>query len=40
MEILVIGHQSSPPLQLIYGLLGLGILGLVFVPSLRRYLAN
>jgi CDP-diglyceride synthetase len=37
VEILVVGYQSDPPLQLIYGLVGLIILALVFLPSVRRY---
>ncbi|PEN13181.1 hypothetical protein CRI94_11090 [Longibacter salinarum] len=38
VEILVIGYQPTPPLQPIYGLLGLAILGLASVSSSRRYL--
>ena len=37
VEILIIGYHPKPPLQLIYGLLGIGILVLVLLPSLRRY---
>ena len=37
VEILIIGYHPQPPLQLIYGLLGIGILVLVLLPSLRRY---
>ena len=37
VEILVIGYQPAPPLQLIYGLLGLVILGLALLPSVRRF---
>ena len=38
VEILVIGYQPAPPLQLVYGLLGLLITILVLLPGLRRYL--
>lgn len=38
VEILVIGYQPAPPLQLIYGLLGLTIIALVLYPDLRQYM--
>jgi hypothetical protein len=38
VEILVIGYQPTPPLQLIYGLLGIIIIALVLFPHLRQYL--
>lgn len=37
-EIIIIGYQAKPPLQLIYGLVGIIILVLVFLPSVRKYL--
>jgi hypothetical protein len=40
VEILVIGYQPQPPLQLIYGVLGLIILFLVLLPSVREYLGK
>lgn len=36
VEILTIGYQSQPPLQLIYGALGLLILVLALFPSVQR----
>jgi hypothetical protein len=39
-EILIIGYHPQPPLQLIYGLIGLSILILIPVPSVRRYCNN
>lgn len=39
VEILVIGYQPQPPLQLIYGTLGMTILILTRLPSVRRYYA-
>ena len=36
LEILIIGYHSRPPLQLIYGLLGIAMLVLVLLPSARR----
>jgi len=36
VEILMVGYHSKPPLQLIYGLLGLILLGLVMMPSIRN----
>lgn len=38
VEILVIGYQPAPPLQFIYGLLGLTIIALVLFPALRHYM--
>lgn len=38
VEILVIGYQPSPPLQLIYGLLGLVITALSQLPTVKRFL--
>ena len=40
VEIIIIGYQPQPPLQLIYGLVGLVILFLVFLPSFRRFLKS
>jgi hypothetical protein len=37
VEIIIIGYQPQPPLQLIYGILGVIILVLVFSPSVKRY---
>lgn len=37
VEILVIGYQPSPPLQLIYGLLGLIIILMVSFPASKQY---
>jgi len=37
-EILMVGYHDDPPLQLIYGLLGLILLGLVMLPSVHRAL--
>lgn len=36
VEIWMVGYHSEPPLQLIYGLLGLILLGLVTLPSVRN----
>lgn len=38
VEILVVGYQPSPPLQLIYGLLGLIIVALVLFPASKQYI--
>tara|TARA_R100001143_G_C3360693_1_gene135334 strand:+ start:5268 stop:5690 length:423 start_codon:yes stop_codon:yes gene_type:complete len=38
VEILIVGYHPEPPLQLIYGLLGIIMLGLVLIPSVRRTL--
>lgn len=37
VEVLVIGYQPEPPLQLIYGLLGVVLLAASLVPSVRWY---
>jgi CDP-diglyceride synthetase len=37
VEIIIIGYQPDPPLQLIYGLVGLIILILLFLPSVQNY---
>lgn len=37
VEVAMIGYQAEPPLQLIYGALGLGLLVLTFTPGVRRY---
>jgi len=37
VEILIIGYQPQPPLQLIYGTLGLIILILALLPGVQRY---
>ena len=36
VEIMVIGYQSQPPLQVIYGLVGIGILTTVLLPSVKK----
>jgi len=36
VEIRMVGYHSEPPLQLIYGLLGLILLGFVMMPSVRN----
>lgn len=36
VEIIIIGYQPEPPLQLIYGTLGLVLLILVFLPAVRQ----
>ena len=38
VEVVVIGYQPRPPLQLFYGLLGLATLALASVPSTRRFM--
>lgn len=40
VEILIIGYHHRPPLQLVYGSLGLLIVVLVLLPSVRRYLGG
>ncbi|MBN1542151.1 hypothetical protein JW992_08370 [candidate division KSB1 bacterium] len=40
VEILMIGYQPQPPLQLIYGTVGLAILILLFLPSVKGYCLN
>jgi hypothetical protein len=37
VEIIMIGYQSQPPLQLIYGILGVVILFLGLLPSTKNY---
>jgi hypothetical protein len=37
VEILIIGYQPQPPLQLIYGILGAAILVLAALPGVRKY---
>jgi peptidoglycan/LPS O-acetylase OafA/YrhL len=37
VEIIMIGYQSEPPLQLIYGILGIVILFLALLPSAKNY---
>lgn len=37
IEISVIGYHSRPPLQAIYSLIGIAILVLLFLPSVRRF---
>src|SRR6056297_781397 len=36
VEIWMIGYHSEPPLQLAYGALGLILMGLIFLPSVRN----
>ena len=40
VQILMIGYENDPPLQAIYGGLGLLMLGLSAVPSVRRHLSE
>jgi uncharacterized BrkB/YihY/UPF0761 family membrane protein len=40
VEIWMIGYHSEPPLQLIYGLLGVILLILTFIPSVRHKLTD
>ncbi len=37
VEIIIVGYQSEPPLQLIYGTLGIVILFLTLLPSTKNY---
>jgi uncharacterized membrane protein YfcA len=37
VEILIIGYQSEPPLQLIFGILGIVILFLTFLPGTKNF---
>lgn len=37
VEILIIGYQPHPPLQFIYGLAGIIILGLALLPSVKNF---
>jgi hypothetical protein len=36
VEIWMVGYHAEPPLQLVYGLLGLILLGLVLMPTVRN----
>jgi hypothetical protein len=40
VEILIIGYQSQPPLQLIYGSAGLLLLVFLFLPSTKKFFKN
>lgn len=40
VEIWMIGYHSEPPLQLVYGLLGVILLILTFIPSVRHKLTD
>ena len=40
VEILVIGYHAQPPLQFIYGLVGLAILALAVPPTVQAYKAH
>lgn len=40
VQISIIGYQPSPPLQAVYGTLGLGIIALTRLPSVRAYLGR
>ena len=40
VEIMIIGYKPEPPLQLIYAVLGIIILALVFLPSVRKFYAH
>lgn len=40
VEIWIVGYHPEPPLQLVYGLLGIIMLGLVQLPSVRRTLKS
>lgn len=37
VEIAIIGYQAQPPLQVIYGLVGLLMVVMVFTPSVKTY---
>ncbi len=37
VEILIIGYQAQPPLQLIYGTVGILLLIVTLLPSVRKY---
>lgn len=37
VEILMIGYQARPPLQLLFGLVGIFILIISFMPSIKKY---
>lgn len=38
VQIWMVGYHSDPPLQFIYGLLGVVLLGVVMIPSVRNQL--
>jgi uncharacterized BrkB/YihY/UPF0761 family membrane protein len=40
VEIWMVGYHSEPPLQLVYGLLGVILLILTFIPSVRHKLTD
>ncbi len=40
VEVMIIGYQTEPPLQLIYALLGMFIIILALIPSSSRYLQS
>jgi hypothetical protein len=40
VEIWMIGYHSEPPLQLVYGLLGVILLILTFLPTVRHELSD
>lgn len=40
VEVLVIGYQPEPPLQLIYGVIGVVIVGLALLPAVRQELTT
>jgi NO-binding membrane sensor protein with MHYT domain len=40
VEIIMIGYQPQPPLQLIYGIIGLMILFAALLPSVRKFLKS
>lgn len=40
VEIAVIGYHAQPPLQLIYGIVGMLILGATLRPGVRTHLMN
>lgn len=37
VEILMIGYQSGPPLQVLFGLVGVLIVAFTFLPSVKKY---
>lgn len=37
VEILIIGYHPKPPLQLIYGVIGVVITAVIFIPSVRDF---
>lgn len=40
VQISIVGYQPSPPLQVVYGTLGLGIIALTQFPSVHAYLGR